>query len=81
MSAHDEDRTKQLLKQALPPLECDAGPERDLWPDMLRRLDARPAPVSQFKPRWVWFDWAVLAGLAAITVTVPSSIALLLYYI
>jgi len=79
MSAHDEDRTKQLLKHALPQLESDPEPERDLWPKMLRRIDARP--VSQFKPRWVWFDWAVLAGLATVTVTFPSSIALLVYYL
>ncbi len=79
MSAHDEDRIQQLLKQALPPMESDAEPERDLWPDMLRRLDTRP--VAQFKPRWAWFDWAVLAGLATLTVTFPSSIALLVYYL
>ena len=43
MNAHDEDGAKHLLRQALPPVEGDAGPEHDLWPAMLRRLDAEPA--------------------------------------
>ena len=84
MSAHDEDhRIQRLLKQALPPVGADAErdpePTRDLWPAMLRRLDAHPA--AQPRPRWLWFDWALLAGLAAVTVTFPASLTLLLYYL
>jgi len=29
---HHENQIKQLLKQALPPVELNAEPERDLWP-------------------------------------------------
>ena len=79
MSAHDEDRIKHLLQQALPPIEAEAEPGRDLWPAVLRRLDAHPAAQSRFN--WAWFDGALLAGLAAVTVAFPASIPLLLYYL
>lgn len=80
MSAHEDDRMKDLLRQALPPVETEsAEPERDLWPVVLRRLDAHPA--SQPRSRWVWFDWALAAGLAVVAVSFPASIPLLLYYL
>jgi hypothetical protein len=73
MNAHEEDRIKQLFKQAMPPAG-DTEPERDLWPAMLRRLDARPAPVP-------WFDWALAGGLAVFAVVFPASIPVFLYYL
>ena len=48
MNGHDEDRMKKLLQQALPPVEGDLGPGRDLWPAVLRRMDARPERVPLF---------------------------------
>jgi hypothetical protein len=76
MNAHDEDRMKQLLKQALPRV-ADPEPTRDLWPAFLRRLDDERAKSR----RWVWFDWALAGGLVAFTVFVPASIPVLLYYL
>ncbi len=73
MKTHDEERMKQLLKHALPPLG-DRESDRDLWPAMLRRLDARPAAVP-------WFDWALAGGLAAFALAFPASIPLFLYYL
>jgi hypothetical protein len=64
---------KQLLKQALPPLGNNE-PARDLWPAMLRRIDARPAAVP-------WFDWALAGGLAAFALAFPASIPVFLYYL
>jgi len=79
MNAHDEDRIKQLLKQALPPIEGESEPERDLWPAMLRRLDAsHAAPTLVLVP---WFDWALLAGLVGLAAVFPASIPVLLYYL
>ena len=43
MSAHDEERIQHLLRQALPPVDAEPEPERDLWPAVLRRLDAKPS--------------------------------------
>ncbi|MGC1460571.1 MAG: hypothetical protein WA802_00130 [Terracidiphilus sp.] len=79
MSAHDEDRIKNLLRQALPPIEAKTEPALDLWPAMLRRLDTKS--TAQPGSRWVWFDWALAAGLAVIAVSFPASIPLLLYYL
>lgn len=80
MSAHDEDRVKKLLKQALPPVASDAEPARDLWPAVLQRLDAQTAFTMPVRSKWAWFDWALLAGLAVMTASFPASIPLLLYY-
>jgi hypothetical protein len=84
MSAHNEDRIRELLKQALPPVKAEGEAERDLWPTVLKRLDtehARELQVESARSRWVWFDAALLAGLAVITVAFPTSIPLLLYYL
>jgi hypothetical protein len=73
MNAHEEDRMKQLLKQAMPPAG-DAELERDRWPAMLQRLDAQPASPP-------WFDWALAGGLAVFAVVFPASIPVFLYYL
>jgi hypothetical protein len=74
MNANDELRMKKLLQQSLPPVEGDSEPARDLWPAVLRRLDARPAAPP-------WFDWALLAGLAAFAAFFPASIPVFFYYL
>jgi hypothetical protein len=82
MNAYDEERMKNLLRQALPPVK-GVGPERDLWPDVLRRLDANsvvPATLSGARG-WAWFDGALLAGLVALIAIFPSVIPLFLYYL
>jgi hypothetical protein len=79
MKANDEDRMQQLLQQALPRVEGDAEPGRDLWPAVLRHLNARPAPLSSFA--WPLFDWALLAGLMAFAAVFPTSIPVFLYYL
>jgi hypothetical protein len=90
MSAHEEDRIKQLLRQALPPVGAEsAEPGHDLWPAVLRRLDEKHAAESQPVQSWLgwvrlgssWFDWALLAGVAAMTVAFPALIPLFLYYL
>jgi len=83
MSRHDEERMKQTLRAALPPVEAGAepgpAPSIDLWPAVLRRLDEeRAVPAGS---RWVWFDGALLAGLAILAVAFPASIPLLVYYL
>ncbi len=74
MNAHDENRMKKLLQEALPPVEREPEPGRDLWPAMLRRLDARPAAPP-------WFDWALLGGLVSLAAFFPASVPVLLYYL
>jgi hypothetical protein len=72
MNTRQEDRIRQCLKQTLAPMP-DTEPARDLWPTLLHRLDARPAPP--------WFDWALAAGLALFVALFPAAIPLFLYYL
>jgi hypothetical protein len=81
MSAHEEERLNQLLKQAVPAVEPDAEPARDLWPDVLKRLAEEPAHEPAIRSRWMWFDAALLAGLAVMGISFPAAIPLLLYYL
>jgi hypothetical protein len=76
MNEHDEKRIEQLLKQSLPPASAGVGaePRRDLWPAMLKRLEARPTAVP-------WFDWALFATVAAGLVFFPGAIPVLLYHL
>ena len=73
MNAHDEERVKRLLKQAMP-LTGDVEAEHDLWPAMLRRMESRPAAPP-------WFDWALAGGLAVFAVAFPAWIPMILYYL
>jgi hypothetical protein len=64
---------KALLREAIAPLR-DAELRRDLWPQMLRRLDVQPLRVP-------WFDWALAAVLAAALLFFPGAIPALLYHL
>jgi len=78
MKENDQARLKNLLQQALPPIASGTAgepePGRDLWPAVLKRLDAPPARVP-------WFDWALIAGIAGAAVLFPATIPVLLYYL
>jgi len=67
---------KDLLKQAIPPAQ-DKELRRDLWPQMLRKLEEHPAPALHVP----WFDWALAAILCAVLVFFPGSIPALLYHL
>jgi hypothetical protein len=71
MNEHEE-KIRELLKQSLRPTNAEL--ERDLWPQMLRRLEERSAAVP-------WFDWALLALVALWLVLVPNTIPVLLYHL
>ncbi len=84
MNEDDRDRMKELLQQALPPVEADAEPARDLWPAMLGRLDDESiAPGLSVRAgfNWAWFDGALAAGLVVLVASFPAAIPLLLYYL
>jgi len=56
MTEHDDRQIRDALKQSFPPVKTEL--RKDLWPDVLRKLDARQVAVP-------WYDWA-LAGLSAV---------------
>jgi hypothetical protein len=67
MNRHEHDELKARLQEALPPMRQQEL-ERDLWPDLLRRIDRQPV-------RLTWFDWllaaAALAGFTAFPSVIP----------
>jgi len=79
MNEQEQDGMKKLLQQALPPIADDAEEQRDLWPAMLRCMDAKPAALPQSLS--LWFDGALMAGIVGVVAVFPSSIPLLLYYL
>lgn len=83
MSAHDELSIQHLLRQAVPPVHAESGPEHDLWPAVRRKLNTAPArnAAARQPALWIWFDWALLAGLAVVLASFPASIPLLLYFL
>jgi hypothetical protein len=64
---------KTLLKDALAPVQRTEL-QRDLWPQILGRLDEQPLHVP-------WFDWALAAVLAASLLLFPGAIPALLYHL
>jgi hypothetical protein len=67
---------KELLKQAIAPAERTEL-QRDLWPQMQRKLEEQPAAMSAVP----WLDWALAAILSAVLVFFPGSIPALLYHL
>jgi hypothetical protein len=67
---------REELRDALPPIEqLENGAElrRDLWPEMLRRLEPPRVRVP-------WFDWALLAVSGAAAIFFPALIPALFYH-
>jgi hypothetical protein len=77
----NNDEIKALLKSAITPVNYTELP-RDLWPQMLRKLDERPAPaVLATLDKIPWFDWALAAILSALLIAFPGTIPALLYHL
>jgi hypothetical protein len=72
MMDHNDQEIRELLKQSIRPANQEL--ERDLWPQMLRRLEERSAAVP-------WFDWALLVLVALWFLLVPNTIPMLLYHL
>jgi len=73
MNERELDEMKRLLKEALPPLG-EQELQRDLWPDMLRRLPERTVRVP-------WWDWVLLAAASLLIFFFPGVIPALLYHL
>ncbi len=80
MTKPEEDRVKQILRESLPPVDPAAEPSHDLWPAVLRRIDAESAEAP-VPARQNWFDWALLAGLVVFAASFPATIPVFLYYL
>jgi hypothetical protein len=72
MNEQNNDRMRELLKDAMRPAELELN--RDLWPEMLRRLDARAVHLP-------WFDWALVGLVMICCVLFPGALPGLLYHL
>ncbi len=69
----DKDNDRQIrdaLKRSFSPVNTEL--RRDLWPDVLRKLDASSVRVP-------WYDWA-LGGLSAVAFLVFPQLVLVFAY-
>ena len=78
---HEKERLKALLKQAIPSVPPDAESGRDLWPAVLKRVDAAPGLARSMGRSIPWFDWALIAGLVVFAALCPATIPVFLYYL
>ncbi len=72
MSKQNDNQIQNLLKKTLLPVDCEL--RRDLWPQMLERLNQQSAKVP-------WFDWVLLATLLLWLFLFPGAIPFLLYHL
>jgi hypothetical protein len=72
MTEHDDRQIREALKQSLPPVKTDL--RRDLWPDVLRRLDLRPVRVP-------WYDWALVGLSAVMFLAFPRLVLVFAYHL
>lgn len=74
MNGENDEQLKQFIRQAIAPVK-DAELQRDLWPQMLNRLQQHePARVP-------WFDWVLAGVLGTMLVLFPGAIPALLYHL
>jgi hypothetical protein len=67
---------KEFLKHAVAPVQ-DTELRRDLWPQMLRKLEEQPLPVHSVP----WFDWALASLAVAALLFFPGIIPALFYHL
>jgi hypothetical protein len=74
MKEGNDKKILDLARQAIPPVR-DTELQRDLWPQMLKKLDE---PTGVRVPR---FDWAVLGLVVIFFGRFPKLILVLLYHV
>jgi hypothetical protein len=68
----DDDRLQHLLRVALSP-PADQGPSRDLWPLIVKKIQAPVEPS--------WFDISMAAVVAILLILFPDWLLLLVYHL
>jgi hypothetical protein len=72
MTEHDDRQIREALQKSFPPILTEL--RRDLWPAVLRKLDARPVRVP-------WYDWALVGVSAAVFLSFPQLILVFAYHL
>jgi hypothetical protein len=76
MNESDRDYIQRLLKSSLPRV-TNPEPSRDLWPEMLERIEAG----ADSRLRFALLDWVLVGLVAASMLFFPSLIPGLLYHL
>lgn len=72
MSEQNDSELRELLKSHVPRVRAEL--ERDLWPEMLRRMERGTRRVP-------WFDWALAGAVAAALLLFPRMIPVLVFHL
>ena len=72
MNEYDDRQIREALQQSFPAVNTEL--HRDLWPAVLRKLDARPARVP-------WYDWALIGFSASVLLFFPQLILVFAYHL
>ena len=72
MTEQDDRQIREALQQSFPRLNTEL--HRDLWPAVLRKLDACPA-------RMPWYDWALIGLSASVFLFFPQLILVFAYHL
>jgi len=72
MTGPEDRQIREALKQSFPPV--NTALRRDLWPAVLRKLDARPVRVP-------WYDWALIGLSASVFLFFPQLILVFAYHL
>lgn len=72
MMGNADNEIQRLLEEVVPRVDCEL--RKDLWPAMLRRLDAPRSSVP-------WYDWALIGLLSCWLAFFPHGILHLLYHL
>ena len=73
MHTQNDQKLRELLRRSIAPV-ADLELKRDLWPQMLRKLDERAFQVP-------WLDWVLVAVLAVLFFLFPKTILGVLYHL
>jgi len=72
MTEHNDREIRDALKQSFPPVNTEL--RRDLWVDVLRKLDARQVRVP-------WYDWALVSLSVVMLLAFPRLVLLFAYHL
>ena len=72
MTEDNDRRIRDALKQSFPSVNTDL--RRDLWPDVLHKLDARQVGVP-------WYDWALVGLSVVMFLAFPRLVLLFAYHL
>ena len=71
ITENDDRQIREALKRSFAPVKTEL--RRDLWADVLRKVDARPVGVP-------WYDWALVGLSAVMFLAFPRLVLLFAYH-